>query len=103
MILWTVPSRKAGKRTLAVRFGKTFARMEYLLSLLGACLVPVLLVFLCPGHTYALVAAAVFLLAIPSVIRVFREEPGPLFNMVLANTGRLLFVYSILFSIGWIL
>jgi len=95
--------RKAGKRTLAVRFGKTFARMEYLGSILGACLVPVLLVFLYPGHPYALAAMAVFLLAIPSIIRVFREEPGPIFNLILANTGRLLFIYSILFSIGWVL
>jgi len=95
--------RKAGKRTLAVRFGRRFARMEYLASILGACLVPVLLVFLRPGHPYALMATAVFLLAIPSIIRVFREEPGPIFNQILANTGRLLFIYSILFSIGWVL
>jgi 1,4-dihydroxy-2-naphthoate octaprenyltransferase len=95
--------RKAGKRTLAVRFGRQFARMEYLASILGACLVPVLLTILRPGHPYALVAAAVFLLAIPSITRVFREEPGPVFNLILANTGRLLFIYSILFSIGWVL
>ncbi|MGA1845222.1 MAG: 1,4-dihydroxy-2-naphthoate polyprenyltransferase [bacterium] len=95
--------RKAGKRTLAVRFGKRFARMEYLMSILGACLVPALLVLCCPGHAYALAATAVFLLAIPSITRVFREEPGPVFNVILAHTGRLLFIYSILFSIGWVL
>ena len=37
---------KAGKRTLAVRFGAGFARVEYLLSIVAASLVPVLLVYL---------------------------------------------------------
>ncbi|MBF0475719.1 MAG: 1,4-dihydroxy-2-naphthoate polyprenyltransferase [Deltaproteobacteria bacterium] len=95
--------RQAGKRTLAVRFGPAFARMEYLISLLGACLVPVVLCLRSGGHVYALAATLVFLAAIPSLKIVFREKPGRVFNEVLAGTGKLLLLYSIIFSIGWMI
>ncbi len=94
---------QAGKRTLAVRFGENFARMEYFSSILVACLIPVLLYLLSPAHPYALAATMVLIFAIPSFKKVLREKPGPAFNQVLANTGKLLLLYSVLFSIGWIL
>ncbi|GAB4364334.1 MAG: 1,4-dihydroxy-2-naphthoate polyprenyltransferase [Calditrichia bacterium] len=95
--------RKVGKKTLAVRFGETFARMEYLVSVLIACLIPILLYFLTGSHLYALAASLVFLVAIPSIKTVFRHPPGKIFNKVLATTGKLLLLYSLMFSIGWIL
>jgi 1,4-dihydroxy-2-naphthoate octaprenyltransferase len=94
---------KAGKLTLAVRFGENFARWEYLASVLIACLIPILLFFLTSSHLYALAASLVFIAAIPSIKTVFEKKPGVIFNQVLATTGRLLLIYSILFSIGWVL
>ncbi len=95
--------RDAGKKTLAVRFGETFARWEYLVSVLVACLIPILLYFITASHVYALAATLVFLTAIPSIKIVFQQKPGKIFNEVLANTGKLLFWYTISFSVGWIL
>ncbi|MBN2372229.1 1,4-dihydroxy-2-naphthoate polyprenyltransferase [bacterium] len=96
--------RQAGKKTLAVRFGERFARMEYIVSVLAACLlVPVLLYFLSPGHPFALIATIACIFALPSIKKILSEKPGPVFNRILANTGGLLLLYSMLFSIGWIL
>jgi 1,4-dihydroxy-2-naphthoate octaprenyltransferase len=95
--------RNVGKKTLAVRFGENFARMEYLVSVLIACLIPIILYFLTSSHVYALAASMVFIIAIPSIRIIFVKQPGKIFNKVLATTGKLLLIYSIIFSIGWIL
>lgn len=95
--------KKAGKKTLAVRFGEDFARLEYLFSVLIACLIPIVLFFISDSHLYALAASLVFLAAIPPIRTIYEQKPGKIFNQVLATTGRLLLLYSLLFSIGWIL
>jgi len=95
--------RKTGKKTLAVRFGSMFARLEYLLCILFACLIPVALYMVSHVHPYQLLASLVFFLAVPSLKIVLRESPGPVYNRVLASTGLLMFVYSVLFSAGWLL
>jgi len=95
--------KKAGKKTLPVRFGETFARWEYLLCLLFACFMIILLIVHTRSHVYSLSAFIILVLAIPSIKIIFHIQPGIIFNKVLANTGQLLFIYSLLFSIGWIL
>lgn len=95
--------KQAGKKTLAVRFGENFARMEYLVSVLVACLIPIVLFFLTSSHLWALAASLVFVAAIPPIRIVFSHQPDRIFNQVLATTGRLLFYYSLMFSLGWIL
>jgi len=95
--------RRAGKRTLAVRFGATFARWEYLLSILIASLTPVGLYILYQQHIYAIVTTVVALIALPAFRKVFSGADGIIRNNVLAFTGMILLVYSILFSIGWLL
>jgi len=95
--------RRAGKKTLAVRWGENFARAEYLFSMLVACLIPFALFLLTAQHVYALAASIVFFFALPSIKIIYQNEPGPIFNSVLAQTGKLLFFYSLIFSFGWIL
>lgn len=93
---------KTGKKTLAVRFGKTFARWEYVLSLLLGGLVVPLYLAVTTGHWVALGAALALLPAIPAVRTVFTTD-GPALNEILARTGQLLLLFSVLFSIGWVL
>lgn len=95
--------RAAGKRTLVVRFGVGFGRAEYFLSILTACSLPVILTLIKGEKYYAIIAAGVILLAIPDIKRVFRLSGSPELNQVLANTGKLLFIFSLIFSMGWIL
>jgi 1,4-dihydroxy-2-naphthoate octaprenyltransferase len=94
--------KKAGKRTLAVRFGRTFARGEYLLCILIASVIPVSLVLPSRGHLLSLGTLGVPFLAVPSIHKVFTSQDGPTLNSVLAATGKLLLVYSIIFSVGWL-
>ena len=95
--------RKSGKRTLAVRFGTTFARLEYLSCLLIACLLPIALSVLNGGNYYSMITIGVLLFAIPAIRTVFRESGSPVLNETLARTGKMLLLYSILFSIGWVM
>jgi 1,4-dihydroxy-2-naphthoate octaprenyltransferase len=93
---------KAGKKTLAVRFGAFFTRIEYIIAIVIACFVPVVLIVINPDHPYVLAAMSVFLFALPSIRAVLFDEISPELNKVLANTGKILLIYSIIFSLGWI-
>lgn len=93
--------RRAGKNTLAVRFGRSFALSEYLFAIIAAGLVPVWVYLLTNEHAWALLSVTVLFCAIPVVKTVFTKQDGPSLNAALASTGKLLFIYSVLFSIGW--
>ena len=94
--------KKSNKRTLAVRFGKSFAQIEYLFTIIGASLVPVLIVGLINDHMPILMCSITAILGIPVMKHVLTKE-GKELNPSLAGTGKLLMIYSVIFSIGWIL
>ncbi len=94
---------KSNKRTLAVRFGRSFAIQEYFVAIISAGLTPILLYSIMVDHLPILTASLILFLAIPLLITVTSKMDGPSLNNALAKTGRLLVIYTILFSIGWIL
>ncbi len=93
--------RLARKMTLPVRFGRTFARAEYALALAAAIVAIPLLVS--PGHPYVLLALLAVVPAIPTLKIVVTTTDGPKLNNALASTGKVLLVFSMLFSLGWVL
>jgi 1,4-dihydroxy-2-naphthoate octaprenyltransferase len=96
--------RKAGKKTLAVRFGRGFARCEYLICVVIACLGVPSYFYIREGNLWFMAAPAVLVfLAAPAIRTVFTRIEGPALNRALAQTGALLLLFTILFSIGWIL
>ncbi len=95
--------RKSGKNTLAVRFGRSFALSEYLVCVLGAMFVPIFIYVFIEDHLAILGSTIVSLIAIPTIKTVLIATDGPSLNAALASTAQLLLIYSILFSIGWIL
>lgn len=95
--------KKAGRKTLAVRFGSSFAKIEYLLAILLACLLPLALLIFADGRFYALLATCTIFMVIPAIRTVFFHSDGAVLNTVLASTGQFLLFYSVAFSIGWIL
>ncbi len=95
--------RRAGKKSLVVRFGRTFAKVEYLLLIIGATVLPLVMVKLTSQHIYAALAFVILLPAIPCIKAVFTTTDGSTLNNTLAGTGRLLLLYSIIFSIGWLI
>lgn len=94
---------KAGKRTLAVIFGKKFARYEYVISILLAAVLPVVIYLRIRSHTKILWCTFLALIAVPSMKNILTKTDGPSLNAVLADTAGLLLIYSIIFSLGWVL
>lgn len=92
---------RAGKRTLAVRFGAGFAKAEIVGSVLAAAAVPAAL-SAWSGRWGALAASAACLTMAPAIRTVLGGGEGPALNRVLAATGRLIFLYGAAFAIGWI-
>lgn len=95
--------RIAYKRTLVVRFGRSFGYYEYLFFVLGSSLIPVIIYSFTQDHLMSLLACSISLWAIPLIKTVLTATEGPAFNHALADTAKLLMIYSLLFSIGWLL
>ncbi|MCH9024037.1 MAG: 1,4-dihydroxy-2-naphthoate polyprenyltransferase [candidate division Zixibacteria bacterium] len=93
----------AGKKTLAVRFGPTFAKAEYVVAIIIASLVPLILWQMNNQHFEATIAAAVILLALRPIRKVIRNKNRTGLNPVLTQTAQILLLYSLLFSIGWLI
>lgn len=94
--------RVAGKRTLAVRFGRTFARIEYLIGVLAPHGIALGLA-LSEQRWLALMSLAVLIPTLPVLRQVWSSDDGPMLNSMLAATGRLLILHAVIFSMGWVL
>jgi 1,4-dihydroxy-2-naphthoate octaprenyltransferase len=94
--------RLVGKRTLAARFGRRFARLEYALAVITAAAIPALLFVRHDNHPWAMLTVLVIPLAIPTIGKVYFSSGRDL-NPALTATGQLLMTYSLLFAIGWLL
>ena len=93
--------RKAGKMTLAVRFGPAFARTEYLLLFAFTLLLPVLLASFFNGKWYACISALIIFPGFSAIRQIISGTSGRELNQTLSTSGKLIILYSILFSIGW--
>lgn len=94
--------RKAGKRTLAVILGGKGTRIEYVLLMVVAYLLPLL--FWLSGLLQAGVLLPLISLPLAiSWIRVIMKSEGAILNQALAGTAKTTLVYSLLLSIGIIL
>jgi 1,4-dihydroxy-2-naphthoate octaprenyltransferase len=94
--------RQAGKRTLAVRMGRYATRVEYLLLIAVAYLVPPLLWLVGGLAPWALLPWLTLPLAV-RLVRQTRQETGRALNKTLAGTAQLELLFSILFAIGILL
>jgi 1,4-dihydroxy-2-naphthoate octaprenyltransferase len=89
----------ARKRTLVVRFGRRFARVQFGLSLLGAFAVP--LVFYASGYrAWCLLPLLAVPLAIRHVRRLAAGQTPADHVLLLGDTGKLLALYAVLFAVG---
>ena len=92
----------SGKRTIAVRFGRTAARGEYIALLAAAYLVPLILAMLRLASRWVLLTFATLPLAIRLARIVGRSDDGPALNRCLAGTARLALLHGALFAAGLI-
>ena len=93
--------RKAGKHTLAVRFGVRGTRIEYAACMAIAYLLLPALVLLNIVPVFSMLAWLSIPLGWKTMRVVFTQEGRPL-NAALAGTGQTAFVYSVLFLVGMV-
>ena len=91
--------RGSGKRTLAVRFGRTFARTEFTLCLVLGASVPLIVDIYLKNNTLNQLGLLVLIPAI-KLIRFVWQEKGKELNHALSNTGKLLMLFTVLWVIG---
>jgi len=91
------------KNTLVVRIGRSFGIYEYAFCLLVASSIPI---YLCFVNSHRL-GCLLSLITLPMAIMMIRRialRPGPeILNNLLAGTGKLLILFSLLFAIGWLI
>lgn len=95
--------RKAGKKTLVVRLGRAAGVALYAACLKGALALPLVLYLWTGSHPWALLTLLLAPLAIRNVRTLSNTTDGARLNDLLAATGRLLVLWAVLFSIGWLL
>ncbi|MBS0627547.1 MAG: 1,4-dihydroxy-2-naphthoate polyprenyltransferase [Verrucomicrobia bacterium] len=88
------------KKTLAVRFGKSFAKIEYLFCLTLPAFIPF---FFITTHPFSLFSLLFLFPAIFCLRTVFTYKDPKELNNILVKTGQLLIIYTAFFSLGWIL
>lgn len=95
--------RSAGKKTLAVRFGRKLSRTQYIGLLAIAYLTPFVQVIALEGALSLLLPLLSLPLAVQLVKVLTRSTDGEVLNHALAGTGRLLALYGLLYSAGFLL
>lgn len=92
---------KAGKRTLAVRFGARGARIQFVVYLVISYLIPPAMWMLDLAPAWIMLAWISIPMARRLVQEIYTLKGKPL-NKTLGGTGRLELVFSLLFSLGMI-
>jgi 1,4-dihydroxy-2-naphthoate octaprenyltransferase len=92
--------KKAGKLTLVVRFGRSFGKWEYTVLMLLAFSIPF---FVASYHPFTLLACLGLFPAFKLIRKLFSCNDPQSFQAVFAKTPPLLFFFSLLFIIGWML
>lgn len=94
--------RKAGKKSLAVRFGVRFTQYQYVFLVSFPYLLPGMMWIMGIAPFPVLLSWLSIPLVIPRIRDVFTKKGSPL-NATLAGTAKFGLVYSILFSVGYLL
>jgi len=92
--------RRAGKNTLAVRIGRESAVGLYRSLVLGAFLALITTVVIDDANYWLLLGLLAAPLAIKPAKTLAERRDGPALNAVLAQTGALLGVFSLLVTVG---
>ena len=92
--------RRAGKRTLAVAWGRGFGRAEYVLAFLVAALVPWVGTIWLGWPALVLTSWIALVVGIPTLRRVLVRERAEDLMPALPATARVVGLYGLLFSVG---
>ncbi|MBN1456948.1 MAG: 1,4-dihydroxy-2-naphthoate polyprenyltransferase [Sedimentisphaerales bacterium] len=94
---------KVNKKTLIVRLGYNFGILEYIFCIAIACLVPVYLCFSTGEHFYSLASLIILVPAVKNIKTICARPDDQALNKALELTAKQVLIYTVLFSVGWIL
>ena len=89
----------SGKKTLAVRFGKKFSKMQYSILILSPFLLPLYIWWNIENELSLLITISLLPISFHLIKQIF-SLTGRDLNLVLARTARFLFFFTILLSAG---
>ena len=89
----------SGKKTLAVRFGKKFSKMQYSILILLPFLLPLYIWWNIENELSLLITIFILPISFHLINQIF-SLTGKDLNLVLVRTARFLFIYTILLSAG---
>lgn len=95
--------RVARKKTLVVRFGRTAGVALYAACLKGALVLPLILFLWTGAHPWAMLTLLLTPLAVSATRTLATTTDPDRLNALLPATGRLLVLWALLFSVGWLL
>ena len=95
--------RQAGKRTLAVIIGDRGSKIEYVLLLAGAYIIPIILWLGGRMSAWVLLPLLSLPIALSLIHLIWKNPADPILNQGLARTAKLTLIYSLLLSLGIIL
>jgi len=93
--------RKAAKKTLAVRFGESFVKKQYVFCMLLATLFPLLIFILADGREYALIGVLLIPLSLSACKSVLSYNEPEELNRMLGFSALILLLYSVVFAVAW--
>ena len=91
--------KKHKKNTLAVYIGRKFTKIEYLLLITTAYLIPIYISYAFGNKSSIYIVYFTLPIAIRLIIDIFYKTDSAL-NVTLEGTAKLLFLYTLLFSFG---
>lgn len=93
--------RAADKKTVVVRFGRTFGLAAYVVCMIGAGVIPLILYYQLDKHISLLLTGLVMVGGLLLARQLINTKPGPVLNPLLGATARLLLIYSVIFAVTW--
>lgn len=92
-----------GKKSLCVRYGKTFAKVEYYMCIFLGFMIPIALVAMTKKHFLCL-SCFILLPLYKTCLDAVKDDLGAAeLNKALSQTAASLFLFTLIFSTGWLL
>jgi 1,4-dihydroxy-2-naphthoate polyprenyltransferase len=94
---------KANKKTIIVRLGYNFGIFEYIFCITLACLVPIYLCISTGEHLFSLASLIILIPAAKNIKIICSRPDDQTLNKALESTAKQVLIYTMLFSVGWVL